>query len=47
MVSLAGDFGICQFTSSQVTYNCTSQALYNLPPGTDSLYLSDPTIPHS
>lgn len=27
MVPLAGDFGICQFTHSQVTYNCTSKAL--------------------
>lgn len=46
MVPLAGDFGICQFTSSQVTDNCISKALYNFPPGTKSLYLH-PTIPYS
>lgn len=46
MVPLAGYFGICQFTGSQVIYNCTSKALYNFPLGTKSLYLR-PTIPHS
>lgn len=45
-VPLVGDFDTCQFTSSQVTYSCTSMVLYNLPCGTKSIHLS-PTIPYS